>query len=102
MSDENKKVYYITPTQYKVIKTFIDEDDNDYGDKITNVREQVAKKLKLSTRTVDTHMHNIEFTLNTNNKFKIARLFLENRLIPIDKMREKKRWQNLRTPLRDL
>ena len=95
------EVYYITPTQYKTIETFINEEDNIDGDKI-NSRKAVARKLGLSARTIDSHMHNLKFTLNTNNDFRIAKLFLEGRLIPIDKMKEKDRWQNLQIQHQDL
>lgn len=94
------RIYYITPTQYKALETLINEDDSD--EKLTRPHAIAAKKMFIDKRTIEHHIAAIETQVNTTNKYKIARLFLEGNLIPIDKGKERERWQKIQILHRDL
>lgn len=94
------RIYYITPAQYKTLETLINEEDSE--EKLTHAYEIAAQKLYVTKRTVENHVQAIESEVKTTNKYKIAKLFLENRLIPIDKCKEKDRWQKIQTQHRAL
>lgn len=93
-------VYYITPTQYKVLETLIYEEDGD--DKLSASHSIAAKKLGITIRTLSTHIREIQSQVNTTNKYKIARLFLENKFIAIDKGKEVYRWRKIQIQRQDL
>ena len=67
----------LTPTEaeiFQMIATVTTDGDRDYG--LTNT--QIAERLGVSKRTVDTHVQNIKDKLGARNRIDMITMFVRN------------------------